>query len=67
MIPAQVAGQVRRRFAVEGAEATPVAVEAAVRDGTTAAALGDTAVLRLAGRVRDELISAWPLGPLLAD
>ena len=62
-----VAGRVRRRFAVEGGEATPAAVVAAVRRESGAAVLGDTTVLRLAGQVRDELVGAGPLAPLLAD
>ncbi|MBW6437702.1 TadA family conjugal transfer-associated ATPase [Actinoplanes hulinensis] len=61
----RVTDRVRRRFAYEGVEATPAAVVSAVRQET--AVLGDTAVLRLAGRVRDELIGAGPLAPLLAD
>jgi pilus assembly protein CpaF len=60
-----VADRVRRRFAYDGMEATPAAVVSAVRQEN--AVLGDTAVLRLAGRVRDELIGAGPLAPLLAD
>ncbi|GAA4943882.1 TadA family conjugal transfer-associated ATPase [Actinoplanes utahensis] len=58
-------GRVRRRFAHEGREATPAAVVSAVRQETTV--LGDMAVLRMAGQVRDELIGAGPLAPLLAD
>ncbi|MBO3740804.1 TadA family conjugal transfer-associated ATPase [Actinoplanes flavus] len=61
----RVTDRVRQRFAYEGVEATPAAVVSAVRQET--AVLGDTAVLRLAGRVRDELIGAGPLAPLLAD
>ncbi|MEV0896572.1 TadA family conjugal transfer-associated ATPase [Actinoplanes sp. NPDC049802] len=61
----RVTDRVRRRFAYEGVEATPAAVVNAVRQET--AVLGDTAVLRLAGQVRDELIGAGPLAPLLAD
>ncbi|GIE35239.1 hypothetical protein Ait01nite_082840 [Actinoplanes italicus] len=60
-----VADRVRRRFAYDGMEATPAAVVSAVRREN--AVLGDTAVLRIAGRVRDELIGAGPLAPLLAD
>ncbi|MGX6605381.1 TadA family conjugal transfer-associated ATPase [Micromonosporaceae bacterium Da 78-11] len=62
-----LAGQVRRQFVVEGREATPAAVVTAVRQGATTAALGDTTVLRLADQVRDQLIGAGPLAPLLAD
>ncbi|MEU4622457.1 TadA family conjugal transfer-associated ATPase [Actinoplanes sp. NPDC023801] len=60
-----VADRVRRQFAYDGLDATPAAVVSAVRREN--AVLGDTAVLRLAGRVRDELIGAGPLAPLLAD
>lgn len=62
-----LASSLRQRFAVEGVEATPAAVVQAVRRETGAAALGDTAVLRLADRVRDELVGAGPLAPLLGD
>ncbi|BCY05179.1 TadA family conjugal transfer-associated ATPase [Actinoplanes sp. L3-i22] len=58
-----VADRVRRQFAYDGVEATPAAVVSAVRSEV----LGDRAVLRLADRVRDELIGAGPLAPLLAD
>ena len=60
-----VADRVRRRFAYDGMEATPAAVVNAVRQDS--AVLGDTAVLRLADQVRDELIGAGPLAPLLSD
>ncbi|GIF15109.1 TadA family conjugal transfer-associated ATPase [Actinoplanes teichomyceticus] len=60
-----VVDRVRRRFAYEGVEATPAAVVSAVRQES--AVLGDRAVLRLADRVRDELIGAGPLAPLLSD
>nr|WP_221379783.1 TadA family conjugal transfer-associated ATPase [Actinoplanes polyasparticus] len=62
-----VADRVRHRFAVDGVEATPAAVVQAVRSEPGAAVLGDTAVLRLADRVRDQLVGAGPLAPLLAD
>ncbi|MET8147379.1 TadA family conjugal transfer-associated ATPase [Actinoplanes sp. NPDC049668] len=64
---AGVAERVRRRFAVDGVDATPAAVVAAVRGEPGAAVLGDTAVLRLADRVHDQLIGAGPLAPLLKD
>ncbi|WP_433828070.1 TadA family conjugal transfer-associated ATPase [Actinoplanes sp. CA-015351] len=57
--------RVRRQFAYDGVEATPAAVVNAVRREN--GALGDTAVLRLADQVRDELLGAGPLAPLLAD
>jgi pilus assembly protein CpaF len=60
-----VADRVRRRFAYDGKEATPAAVVNAVRQEN--GVLGDMAVLRIAGRVRDDLIGAGPLAPLLAD
>ncbi|MEV6349813.1 TadA family conjugal transfer-associated ATPase [Actinoplanes sp. NPDC051851] len=60
-----VTDRIRRRLAVDGVEATPAAVVRAVRRGNEV--LGDTAVLRLADQVRDELLGAGPLAPLLAD
>lgn len=63
----ELVGRVRRRFAVEGTAATGAAVVSAVRAEPSAAALGDTAVLRLADRVRHDLVGAGPLAPLLAD
>lgn len=62
-----VAERVRRRFAADGVDATPAAVVTAVRGEPGAAVLGDTAVLRLADRVHDQLIGAGPLAPLLKD
>jgi pilus assembly protein CpaF len=63
----EVAERVRRRLAADGVEATPAAVVSAVRAEPGAAVLGDTAVLRLADRVHDQLVGAGPLAPLLAD
>ncbi|WP_328464471.1 TadA family conjugal transfer-associated ATPase [Actinoplanes sp. NBC_00393] len=60
-----VVDRVRRQFAYEGVEATPAAVVSAVR--RAGGVLGDRAVLRLAGQVRDEMIGAGPLAPLLSD
>lgn len=60
-----VVDRVRRQFAYEGVEATPAAVVNAVRREN--GVLGDRAVLRLADQVRDELIGAGPLAPLLSD
>jgi pilus assembly protein CpaF len=60
-----VVDRVRRQFAYEGVEATPAAVVNAVRRDN--GVLGDRAVLRLADQVRDELIGAGPLAPLLSD
>ncbi|AGZ38658.1 TadA family conjugal transfer-associated ATPase [Actinoplanes friuliensis] len=65
--PAGVADRVRRRFAADGVDATPAAVVTAVRNEPGAVVLGDTAVLRLADRVHDQLVGAGPLAPLLAD
>ena len=61
----ELANSVRQQFAVGGVEATPATVRHAVR--REAGSLGDTAVLRLADRVHDELVGAGPLAPLLAD
>jgi pilus assembly protein CpaF len=62
-----VVGRVRRQFAAAGVEASPSAVVQAVRQEAGAAVLGDTAVLRLADRVHDQLVGAGPLAPLIAD
>ncbi|ROP30726.1 pilus assembly protein CpaF [Couchioplanes caeruleus] len=62
-----LAQRVRRHIAEEGVDATPAAVMSAVRQEADAAVLGDTTVLHLAGRVRDQLVGAGPLTPLLAD
>jgi pilus assembly protein CpaF len=63
----ELAGRVRRRLAIDGAEATPAAVVDAVRAESHAAALGDSTVLRLADRVRGDLVGAGALTPLLRD
>ncbi len=55
------------RFAAEGAPVTAAAVVSAVRADPAAAVLGDTALLRTADRVRDDLLGVGPLAPLLAD
>ncbi|GAA2492079.1 TadA family conjugal transfer-associated ATPase [Winogradskya humida] len=62
-----LAARVRRYIAEEHGEATPEALVTAVRHEADAAVLGDTTVLRLAGQVRDQLVGAGPLTPLLAD
>ncbi len=59
--------RLRQQFAADGVEATPAAVVQAVRRESEAAVLGDTAVLRLADRVHDQLVGAGPLAPLIAD
>lgn len=66
-LDAGLAAQVRRRFAADGTPVTPAAVVAAVRAEPRAAVLGDTAVLRMAGRIHHGLVGAGPLAPLLAD
>ncbi|SDZ35647.1 pilus assembly protein CpaF [Micromonospora pattaloongensis] len=63
----QLATRVRQRFAADGADVTPATVVSALRAEPSAALLGDTTVLRLAGRVHDDLVGAGPLSPLLAD
>jgi pilus assembly protein CpaF len=62
-----LAGRIRRRFAVEGVEATPAAVVSAVRGEPGGTLLGDSSVLRLASRVHSDLVGAGPLAPFLAD
>ncbi|HEY7272341.1 MAG TPA: TadA family conjugal transfer-associated ATPase [Actinoplanes sp.] len=62
-----MAERVRQQFAADRVEATPAAVVKAVRAEQSAAVLGDTAVLQLAGRIHDQLVGAGPLAPLLAD
>ncbi|WP_067494644.1 TadA family conjugal transfer-associated ATPase [Actinoplanes sp. TFC3] len=62
-----LAERVRRYMAEEGIEATSSALVGAVRQEADAAVLGDTTVLRMAGRMRDELVGAGPLAPLLDD
>ncbi|BAL85537.1 putative type II secretion system protein [Actinoplanes missouriensis 431] len=57
--------RVRHHLAHSGDEATPAAVVSVVRRENKV--LGDTAVLRLADQVRDEMLGAGPLAPLLAD
>lgn len=63
----ELATRVRRRFALDGSEATPAAVVSAIRAESHAAALGGATVLRLADRVHDELVGAGPLATLLRD
>lgn len=65
--PADLARRVRQRFAAGGVDASPAAVVAAVRAEPGVALLGDGAVLRLADQVRNDLVGAGPLAPLLAD
>src|SRR5262245_39642975 len=62
-----LASRVRRRFAIEGVEATPSAVVSAVRSEPAGAVLGDNAVLRLASQVHSDLVGAGPLTSYLTD
>ena len=62
-----LAARVRRRFVDDGADATTVAVTAAVRAEDGAALLGEVTLRRLAGRLAGDLAGAGPLSPLLAD
>ncbi|HET8683953.1 MAG TPA: TadA family conjugal transfer-associated ATPase [Micromonosporaceae bacterium] len=64
---ADLAARVRHRFALSGVDATSPAIVSAVRSEPAAAVLGDATVLRLADRVRSDLVGAGPLAPLLAD
>ncbi|MEV8504326.1 TadA family conjugal transfer-associated ATPase [Actinoplanes sp. NPDC051475] len=59
--------KVRHRFAVEGVNPTAAAVVTAVKEDSSVSLLGDTAVRRLADRVRHDLVGAGPLASLLAD
>ncbi|MEV5693177.1 TadA family conjugal transfer-associated ATPase [Micromonospora globbae] len=62
-----LSARVRQRIAATAAPVTPAAIVSAVRAESTAAILGDTTVLRMADQVRDDLVGAGPLAPLLAD
>ncbi|TQJ19944.1 pilus assembly protein CpaF [Micromonospora sp. A202] len=62
-----IAARVRQRIASATTPVTPAAIVSAVRAEPAAAVLGDTAVLRIADRVHDDLVGAGPLAPLLAD
>ncbi|MEV0425288.1 TadA family conjugal transfer-associated ATPase [Micromonospora sp. NPDC050495] len=63
----ELAVRVRHRFAAAATPVTPAAIVTAVRAESGAAVLGDTALLRLADRVHDDLVGAGALAPLLAD
>ena len=65
--PGKLAVRVRQRFAAADTPVTPAAIVSAVRAEPDAAVLGDTALLRIADRVHDDLVGAGPLAPLLAD
>ncbi|SCE65144.1 pilus assembly protein CpaF [Micromonospora viridifaciens] len=62
----ELAVRVRQRFAEAATPVTPAAIVSAVR-AEPGAVLGDTALLRIADRVHDDLVGAGPLAPLLAD
>ncbi|MGC4833146.1 TadA family conjugal transfer-associated ATPase [Micromonospora vinacea] len=62
-----LAARVRQRIAAATTPVTAAAIVSAVRAEPTAAVLGDTAMLRIADRVRDDLVGAGPLASLLAD
>ncbi|WP_433315233.1 TadA family conjugal transfer-associated ATPase [Micromonospora sp. CA-269861] len=62
-----LAARVRQRIAAATTPVTAAAIVSAVRAEPTAAVLGDTAMLRIADRVHDDLVGAGPLAPLLAD
>ncbi|WP_319459763.1 TadA family conjugal transfer-associated ATPase [Micromonospora sp. RTP1Z1] len=63
----ELAARVRRRFAAAAIPVTPAAIVSAVRAEPSAAVLGDTALLRIADRMHDDLVGAGPLAPLLVD
>jgi len=63
----ELASRVRHHFAVNGADTTAGAVASAVRADPDTAVLGDTTLLRLTDRVRNDLVGAGPLAPLLLD
>ncbi|MDG4778700.1 TadA family conjugal transfer-associated ATPase [Micromonospora sp. WMMD961] len=62
-----LAARVRQRIAAATTPVTAAAIVSAVRAEPNTAVLGDTAVLRIADRVHDDLVGAGPLAPLLAD
>ncbi|MDG4795352.1 TadA family conjugal transfer-associated ATPase [Micromonospora sp. WMMD1082] len=62
-----LAARVRQRIAAATTPVTPAAIVSAVRAEPDAAVLGDNALLRIADRVREDLVGAGPLAPLLAD
>jgi len=63
----ELASRVRHHFAVNGVDTTAGAVASAVRADPDTAVLGDTTLLRLTDRVRNDLVGAGPLAPLLLD
>ena len=63
----QLTDRVRDQFVRDGVAASAVAVASALRAEPSAAALGDTTLLRIADRVHGDISGAGPLAPLLAD
>lgn len=63
----QLTDRVRDQFVRDGGTASAVAVASALRAEPSAAALGDTALLRMVDRVHGDIAGAGPLAPLLAD
>lgn len=63
----ELAGRVRRRLAVSGAEATRAAVATAIQAEPAVAVLGDVTMRRLASEIHGDLVGAGPLTPLLTD
>lgn len=59
--------RVRQRIAAAATPVTPATIVSAVRAEADTAVLGDTALLRMADQVRDDMVGAGPLAPLLAD
>jgi len=59
--------QVRQRMTLDGAEATPSAVAAAVRAEPGAALLGEATLRQVTRQVAGDMIGAGRLAPLLAD
>lgn len=64
---AGVVDEVRDRFVRDGAVPSHAAVVSAVRGHPATAALGDRALLDLAGDVHADLVGAGPLVPLLSE
>lgn len=65
-VRAAMVDAIRDRFVHTGAAPSPAAVTSAVRGDPASAALGDRALLDLAGEVYADLVGAGALAPLLA-
>ena len=63
----QLAERVRHRLVVEGPDASPAAVSAALRAEPGAAILGEATLRELGARLTGDLAGAGPLSVLLAD